>query len=391
VNILRRIADWIAPESRAREVSWNALRGQIDTTTGALVSPALAENLSSVMACVGAISSGISSLPAYIYRRVESGRDIDEDHPVARLIANGPNEQQTWADWLEWTMAQVLLRGNALSQVISDGRGRVIGLQPVPWEHVSVKLLASGRLVFDITEFTNISGGTGRTRRLLQNEVFLLRDRSDDGLLGKSRLQRAASVLTASAYMQDFAVSLYAQGVNPSGVLTADGHLSDEQAKRLRDELQRIHGGSRNAARSLVLGNGLKWSQMSLDPEAAEFLASRRFSVEEICRIFGVPPPAAGDLSHGSFANVESLLRWFAVATLSPWCRKIESEFQRSVLGSARTHELELDLSGLLRGDPAQRWQAWEIALRNNVLSPDEIRLEEGWNPGAPAKEQAPA
>jgi len=377
-------------EERAKEVSWDALRGGVDIGGTALVNPRMAENLSTVLACINAISSAIASLPAYVYRRLERGREIDEQHPVARLIANGPNQHQSWADWMEWTIASALSRGNALSEIVYDARGAVVGLKPIPWEWCSVQLLGSGRLAYDVVETTALYGGTGRPRRLLQDEVLHLRDRSDDGLIGRSRLQRAAAVVQSGISIQDFGNALYRNGVNPSGALQMDGKLTDEQLDRLAKQFKDSFAGTANVAKAMVLDQGAKWEQISISPEDAEFLASRRFTVEELCRLYGVPPPVAGDLSHGTFSNVESLLRWFAQATLTPWVRKLESEFSRSVFSAASrsTHKLELDLSGLLRGDPAARWNSWKIAVDSGILSPDEVREEEGWNPGAPQKQQ---
>jgi HK97 family phage portal protein len=282
-------------------------------------------------------------------------------------------------------MASVLLRGNALSEIITDARGAVIGLHPISWENVSVQLLPNRRLAYDVTDITYLYGGTGRPRRLLQDEIFHLRDRSDDGLVGVSRLRRAAAVVQAGLSIQNFANALYQNGANPSGALEVDGKLSQPSFDRLKKDFQENFAGSSNAARALILDQGLKWKSISINPEDAEFLASRRFTVEELCRIFGVPPVIAGDLSHGTFTNSETMLRWFAMATLTPWIRKIESEFSRSVFSesSRSTHKLEIDLSGLLRGDPAQRWQSWKIAVEANILTADEIRQEEGWNPRA--------
>ncbi|MCC6611178.1 MAG: phage portal protein [Burkholderiales bacterium] len=394
MSLIRRIADYFAPtqapalEERAREVSWDALRGGVDLGTTGIVNPRMAENLSTVLACVGAISSGMASLPAYVYRQLERGREIDAAHPITRLIAIGPNQHQTWADFVEWVMASVLLRGNALAEIVTDARGAVTELRPIPWEHVSVQLLQSGRLVYDVTEIVSLYGGTGRPRRLLQDEVFHLRDRSDDGLVGRSRLQRAAAVVQAGLGMQDFAVALYRNGVNPSGALEMEAKLSPEQRALLTENFRKAFAGGANAARALVLDQGMTWKQISISPEDAEFLASRRFTVEELARLFGCPPPIVGDLSHGTFSNTETVGRWFATHTLAPWIRKVEAEFSRSVFSAASrsTHRLEIDMSGFLRGDPAQRWQAWKIAVEANILDVDEVREEEGWNPrGAPA------
>lgn len=370
------------PEKRSIEPSWAALKGGVDLG-GPFVSPHTAENLSTVLACVGAISSAMASLPAYIYRTEADGRTIDEGHPIARLIAIGPNQHQTWSDFVEWVMASVLLRGNALAEIMTDNRGAVVGLKPYPWEHVNVQLLLNNRLVYDVTDMSSV-GGTGRMRRLLQGEVFHLRDRSDDGLIGRSRLQRAAAVVSAGLSIQDFANNLYRNGVNPSGAVELDGQLSDPAFKDLQRRFREEFSGSNNAAKALILDQGLKWKQISISPEDAEFLASRRFTVEELARLFGCPPPVIGDLSHGTFTNSETVLRWFAQATLSYWIRKVEAEFQRSVFVNG-SRKLEIDLSGLLRGAPAERWAAWKIAVEANILSADEVRAEEGFNPRAKA------
>lgn len=382
MGLLRRIADKFDPvETRAS--SWDLMQATGVDLGGAYPSnPRAAENLSTVLACVGAISSAVASLPAYVYRVTEHGRSIDDRHPVALLIER-PNYHQTWSDWLEWSMASVLLRGNAVAEIVTDNRGAPVGLNPIPWENVSVQHLQNGRLVYDITDSRYPGAGAGRPRRLLQDEIFHLRDRSDDGLLGVSRLRRAAAVVAAGLSIQNFANALYTNGANPSGALEVDGSLSPGARDQLKTSFREAFTGSSNAAKTLILESGIHWKQISVSPEDAEFLASRRFTTEELARIFNVPPVIVGDLSHASFTNSETLLRWFAQSTLSPWIKKVESEFSRSVFtqSSRSTHKLEIDLSGLLRGDPAQRWAAWKIAVDANILTADEIRAEEGWNP----------
>jgi HK97 family phage portal protein len=357
--------------------------GGLDTGS-AIINPHTAENLSTVLACVGAISSAMASLPAYVYRSEPTGRTIEENHSVARLIASGPNQHQTWADWVEWTMASALLRGNAVSEIVTDARGAVTGLRPIPYEWCAVQLLPTGRLVYDVSEINSIYGGQGGQRRLSQDSVFHLRDRSDDGLIGKSRLQRAAAVLQSGISIQQFANSLYQNGVFPGGAIEVDGVLNEAQRDNLRREMRQVFQGPSNANRFFILDQGIKWKQISINPEDAEFLASRRFTTEELCRLFNVPPTVIGDLSNSSFTNSETTIRWFAQATLAPWIRKFESEFVRSIF-IGRSHRLEIDLSGLMRGDPEQRWRAHEIAVKNNILSIDEVREIEGYNP-APAK-----
>ena len=156
-------------ERRDEDISWRAWTAF--GPSGTAVNARMAEHLSTVLACVSAISMAIASLPAWIFRTGAGGREVDHAHPLMQLIRRGPNQHQTWPDFLEWLIASALLRGNGLAEIVTDTRGVVTALQPIPWEHVSVQLLPSGRLAFDVTATTAFGGGSGRPRRLLQAEV----------------------------------------------------------------------------------------------------------------------------------------------------------------------------------------------------------------------------
>ena len=130
----------------------------------------------------------------------------------------------------------------------------------------------------------------------------------------------------------------------------------------------------------MVLEGGMTFKPVAISPEDSELLASRKFSVEEICRVFQVPPPMVQDLSHGTFTNSREAARWFCQFTLTPWIRKIEAEFARSVFPEESGLELELDMSGLLRADPESRWASHKIAVEAGILDADEIREIEGFN-----------
>lgn len=387
MGILRRIADRFDPiETRTNEPSWDALRGAA-VAAGQRVDHRSAEGLSVVLACVGAISGALASLPALVYSQQGNARVEAPDHPLARLIRTGPNRWQTWPDFVEWVTASALLRGNALIEIVA-ANGILAELRPIPWDHVGVRMLPSGRLAYDLTDITSVYGGTGRIRRLLDSEVVHIRDRSDDGLVGRSRLSRAAAVVGAGLAVQDFASQLYVNGAFPSGTLEAPGPIGDEALGRLRKQFERAFSGPKNAARAMILEQGLKWNSISISPEDAELLASRKYSGEELARLFNVPPPLVGIWDHSSFTNSETAGRWFAQHTLAPWIRKIEAEFGRTVLGDDGA--LEIDMSGFLRGDPATRWNAYKIALENEVLTVDEVREAEGYNP-KPAADRAVA
>ncbi len=364
------------PEKRAHDPSWAAL-ADIDAT-GQAVNARTAENLATILAAVQAISGSISALPARVHLLGRKGRQLAPDHPVSRLISDGPNAHQNWCDFMEWLIASALLRGNGLAEIVTEG-GAVVELKPIPWQHVGVQLLPAGRLVYDISDTT----GGGR-RRLLEGEVLHLKDRSDDGLVGRSRLSRAAKTISAALSLQDHAGAMLANGVYPSGTLEAEGKLSTEALSKLKDLFKAAFSGPNKAGKALVLDQGIKWNGISpMSPEDAELLGSRRFSGEEIARIYNIPPAIVGDLTHGTFTNSETAGRWFAQHTLTPWICKIEAEFRRSVFSAhdRAAYGLDIDLSGMLRGDPETRWKSHKIARDADILDINEIREIEGFNP----------
>lgn len=352
------------------------------TASGAIVNARMSENLATVTACVNAISSGLASLPAFVYQQTDAGRIEAPTHPVARLVRQ-PNVHQTWPDWLEWKTAQALLHGNALSVLQYDGAGRITGLLPIPWMNCSVQMLPSGRLAYDVVAYQSPWGTTGMPRRYLEGDVLHLRDRSDDGLIGRSRISRAPDVLGNAQSLQAFAGHAWQNQGSPSGAVEVEHSMTKPNFERLQSQIRENVTGTTNARKVLLLDNKATWKSISVSPENAEVLASRRFSVEELCRLFNVPPPIVADYTHNTFTNSSQADLWFASRTLLPWAKKIEAEFKRSVFGPSSPFELEIDLSGLMRGDYATRWTAYGIARDKDILTVDEIREAEGYGPRA--------
>ncbi|WP_426954107.1 phage portal protein [Muricoccus radiodurans] len=352
--------------------------GVQSTASGVHVSAGAAEGLAAVSACVGAISSAVASLIPRVYFVSAQGRAELPNHPVARLLRD-PNPHQAGGDLIEWLVASALLHGNALAAIEHDAAGRAISLRPLPWPSVAVVRLASGRLAYDVTE------GTGRTRRYLQDEVLHMRDRSDDGVIGRSRISRTRDAVGNALALQSWSGNTWRNQATPAGaVKMPEGKRMSEPAyKRFKSEFNAAFAGTGNARRTLILEEGASWQSISVSPEDAEVLASRKFTTEEIARIFNVPPPIIQDYSNSTFTNAAQASIWFATFCIQPWCRKLESAFRRNVFGLAdrEDHELEFDLSTLLRGDPEARWKSHEIAVKSGILDPDEIREVEGWNP----------
>jgi len=375
MGMIERLAATLGYEKRAGDdPSWSALAPGIGYYAG--LSARCAENLSTVLACTNAIATALAYVPALVYRRDSEGNRIEATaHPLNRLVRYGPNPAMTWPDLIEHLLASTLLTGNGLLAIDRGGNGQLAGLRFLPWGMVTVAELSSGRLAYDYAD------GRGNVRRYLEGEVLHLRDRTDDGKIGRSRLSRAAETVSGVSAANTAAATFLGNGARPSGVIEVPGTMKPEQRTSLRDSFQTNHGGAANAGSTLVLDGGMTWKAAQISPEDAELLETRKFGVEEIARLFAVPPPIVGDYSHNTFTNSETAGRWFAQFTLAPWARKIEAEFARAIFPTGGPYELELDLSGFLRGDPETRWNAHKIAIEAGVLDPDEVRGIEGWNP----------
>lgn len=386
MSLRRRLANWIAPT----ETRWNSSWRYLDRSGGGAIEAREAEGLATVSACISVISSAIASLPAFIYHAQRDGRAVDDAHAVARLINEGWSPYVSWSEGLEFLIAEALLHGNGLAEIERDSSGAATGLRPIPWRNVSVQLLAGGRLAYDVLDLHGALDGSSRTRRLLDDDVLHLRDRTDDGLIGRSRLSRSHRTFRNSDALERMQKSMFENMARPSGVLSTDNALNAEARENLKLMMQARHQGVDNFNQVFLAEGGLKWTSITPTSVDNEMLAHKRFDAEEIARVFGVPPPLVGIWDNSTFTNAETAGRWFAQHTLQPWLMKVEQAFKRQVFSQSTrlTHHLEIDVSGFLRGAPTERWRAWAIVLSKGVLTADEIREVEGWGPRADGAER---
>jgi HK97 family phage portal protein len=376
VGWVDRIASSLGFERRARGDSVASLAMSSIYEAAA---PSNAEAVAAVGACVQLIASTLAYLPMRIYRAGPVRTEVLAA-PLYRLMRHGPNDWQTWPDLIESMVASMLLNGNALARIERSG-AEVTGLRFLPWRWVTVQLLPSGRLRYDVQEAAGVTGAGAGRYSLAADDVIHLRDRSDDGYLGRSRLSRTAQTVASALQANEFARKFLENGAMPAGAVKIENRINPEQMAMIRENLNSKYTGYGNAGRTLILEAGVSYEPFALSPEDTELLASRKFAVEEICRIFQVPPPLVQDYSHNTFTNSETAGRWFAQFTLSPLARKIEAEFARSLFDGDSDLEIEMDLSGFLRGDPQTRWAAHKIAVDAGILDANEVREIEGFNP----------
>lgn len=338
------------------------------------VSPRAAENLAAVLAATNAIAGTIASLPAYVTKADDTRADVP-DHALQRLIDFGVNDDESWSDFIEGLLASCLLRGNALAEISTDDRGRLRSLATLPWHNITPYVDDSGGLMFDYT--STVPPRAGKRRRLMRGDVLFVKDRSDDGIIGMSRLSRAAGALGIALELQTASSLFLSNAARPGGALTTEQMMDEDVAKRAAANFQLAYSG-RERGKMAVLSGGLKFDKFPLlSSEDSELVAHRNFSVADVARIFQVPPFMLADPSRSTFASAREGSRHFAMMCLSPWVKKIERGFAQSVLSSQ--FRLVIDLGDLLRADPEARWASWQRARQSGILSPNEIRIEEGW------------
>ena len=341
------------------------------TRSGGAVTPKRAESVSAVYACVAAISETIASLPLVLYRRAPyDDRERATDHPLYRVLHDAPNAQQSALEFREQMQAAVLLRGNAFAEIRFGWDGQARELVPLHNDRVTVIEHDSGRLGYDVID------GKGRVRRLVQEECFHLRHRSEDGRVGVSPIAAAREVLELALSERDHGVSTFRNGTKLSGILQSAGHLSDEQLERLRNTWAQRYGNPENHGKTAVLGAGIEYKPISMTLEDAEWIAARQFSVEEVARLFRVPPTVIGDLRHGNYSNSVEMARQFVTLTLRRHLAMWEQAISRQLLTEAGRRILfaEHSVEGLLRGDSLNRAQFYERGIADGWLDVDEVR-----------------
>ena len=276
--------------------------------------------LAAAWACVNLLSGTIASLPLDVYRTPRDGsRSIATDHPLYRLLHDSPNADQTALDFWEFICACLEMHGNSFCEIVRGSDGRVISLLPpiVP-EIMSVKRNSGGELQYEWAD--------GQSRRSEpQSKIFHIRGFGGSPMGGLSTLAFGRQAFGMARSINQAAQATFRNGVRTSGVMASDKPFTPEQRKTAEGLLQEKYAGAMNAGVPMLLDNGLKWQSISINPEDAQMLESRAFSVEEICRFFGVPPHMVGHTQPRSarFEPVPDLRgfhRWFLHTYTFPSC-----------------------------------------------------------------------
>lgn len=354
------------------------LLGQSTSASGAKVNWKSAQQAVTAMRCARVIAEGLAQVPFKLYReRDDGGKDAAKGHTLYRLVALQPNEWQTSFEFREQIALHLVFCGNAFVWK-NRVRGNIVELLPYEPQCVTVK-----RDGWDVIYEVTTAGGQRIT--IPRDEMWHLRGISWDGVQGLEGVKLAREAIGLAMTTEKHGSKLFANGAQPGGLLSTDSVLNPEQRTALRADWQATHGGTGNAFKTAVLWGGMKWQDMSSRNDQAQFLETRRFQVEEVCRAFGVMPIMAGFSDKAAtYASAEQMFIAHVVHCLGPWYARIEQSAAVNLLTEAEQDEgyyFKFVANGLMRGAVKDRVEYFRGMYGIGALNPNEIRALDDFNP----------
>ena len=344
------------------------------TVAGKAVTERSAMQMTAVYSCVRILAEAVAGLPLHFYRYKDDGsKEKAIDLNLYHLLHDEPNPEMSSFVFRETLMTHLLLWGNAYAQIIRNGKGEVIALYPLMPNKMSVDRDENGKLYYTYQRSQD-EGKEAGTVTLSTRDVLHIPGLGFDGLVGYSPIAMAKNAIGLAIATEEYGAKFFANGAAPSGVLEHPGTIKDPA--RLRENWNSTFGGSANSGKVAVLEEGMKYTPISISPEQAQFLETRKFQINEIARIFRVPPHMVGDLEKSSFSNIEQQSLEFVKYTLDPWIIRWEQSLNRALLNvdEKKTHFFKFNVEGLLRGDYQSRMNGYAIARQNGWMSANHIR-----------------
>ena len=345
------------------------------SASGKAVNPRNAVQVSTVYACVRVIAETVASLPFGVYEEQENGNRKATDHPLYRLLHDEPNPEMTSFVMRETMLTHLLLWGNSYSQIIRSGRNKIIGLYPLLPDKMEVDRDKNGVLTYTYTTTE------GATVALSPQDVLHIPGLGFDGIMGYSPIALEKNAIGLGIAAEEYGSRFFQNGARPIGILT---HLNTvKDPKRLRESWNAAYGGSSNGSKVAILEESMTFTPISLPNNEAQFLETRKFQINEIARIFRVPPHMVGDLEKSSFSNIEQMSLEFVMYTLNPWIVRWEQALHQALLlpFEKGIYSFRFNVDGLLRGDYQSRMNGYAVARQNGWMSANDIRELENMNP----------
>lgn len=327
---------------------------------------------SAVWAAIRLLSESVSGLPISVYKKDANGdKTEDTSSPLYTLLKYKPNTYMNKITFFEKIMMDLLCNGNSYVRIVRNGAATPVELLCLDYDNVDI-LIQNNYLYYQVSKKETYDS----------SDILHFKLITEDGITGLSPITQNAKAINWGMDVEEFGRKFFTNGASMTGVLETSRSLSTEAIDRLKNSFNQTYSGIKNSSKTAVLEEGLTFKPISVSAEQAQFLSSRTFSIEEVARIFNIPPHLLKDLSRSSFNNIEQQGAEFVIYSLMPYISKIEEEFnlklfKRNELGKSF---VEFNVMGLLRGSVNDRSNFYKSMFGIGVMSINEIRRKENMN-----------
>jgi len=355
-------------------VDW--VRGGRPSSSGVNVTSKVALQYTPFWAAVRIISGTIGSLPFLVYRRTADGKERVITHRLYKLLHNRPNPYMDALTFIETRQAHALCYGNGYAEIQRDGGGRPIALWPLLPDKTFRKISSEG------VPFYEVHPTKGAVVTLPDYNVLHIKGLGYDGYSGYNVVQMQKEAIGYGIAVKEYGARFFSGSANPGGVLEHPKVLGDVAKENLRRTWEANQGGLSNAHRTAILEEGMTWNPMGVEPKKAQALEVQKYNVDDISRIFNIPPHKLGSMDRATFSNIEEQNIDFIQMTMMYWFRTWEQEcnYKLFMPSEQDTMFCEILVAALLRGNITARYAAYNIGRTAGFLSVNDIRRMENMN-----------
>ncbi|WP_188855320.1 phage portal protein [Aureimonas glaciei] len=355
-----------------------AILGTATAAAGVSVTPSSAMRCTPVRCAVQTIAESIGQLPLHVYERGEGGsRQRASDHLVASLLNGDANDWTPSSEFREQITRDALLEGNGYAFI-----NRVQG-EPRELLRMAPSSIAVSADRNTQEPVYRITSGSDVGRHIDRADILHIKAPSLNGLVGESPIVQAREAIASALAMEEHCARLFGNGARPSGVIEFPGNLSEDGLKRMKAGWEAVHGGAHKSGKTATLWDGAKFQPLTFSSVDAQFMELRRFAIDEIARVFRVPPHMLYEMGRATWGNAEEMGATFVTYTLQRWLRAWQGEIRLKLFTPAERPKFfaEFLVDDLLRADISARSVAYSSLIASRVLNPNEVRAMENRAP----------
>ncbi|MDX0413919.1 phage portal protein [Sinorhizobium medicae] len=353
--------------------AWRTLMGEWHGVAGVVVTHETALEVPAVWCAVNFIANTIASLPLQVFKKSGEGRDTVESDPLYGILHDAPNDELTSFMWRKGMMINVLLRGRGVSFIERNKAGRVMSIWPLDTDKLTIER-KNGRKLYHYDD-------GGRKVTYAANEVidltFMLKP---DGVSHVDPVTKLRGAVGLSLALDEYARKFFANGGVPPLALYGPMPSPAAASRASQDVEKAVRDANAERRNVMIMPTGHELKPVGVDPDKSQMVESRRMQIEEIARIYGLPPVFLQDLTHGTFSNTEQQDLALTKHLISQWVKAWEQELNLKLFSARnRTKFVEFNLDSLMRGDFRTRMEGYAKGIQNGIYTPDEVRAMENW------------